>query len=173
MVKGQHPASVKEATASILPVWLDAFKVLLALDPLHDVSGANWDGLALRVQVFRVRSHPPHPHAALTPHRTRRSTLSTHPSRARSRRCSPSSSRSRCTTCRHSIPPLRTTTCPPPRRRRLHRPRTASPPRSRSSRRALSTSSQAPGARRVSAGRGSPRRATCRRWPARWSAGRR
>ncbi|KAI0319475.1 armadillo-type protein [Amylostereum chailletii] len=54
MVKEQHPQAVKEASASVLPVWLDAFKVLLQLDPLQDVSGANWDGLAIRIQIFRT-----------------------------------------------------------------------------------------------------------------------
>jgi hypothetical protein len=55
MVKDQHPQAVKEATATILPVWLEAFKVLLNLDPLKDVSNQdNWDGLAVRIQVFKV-----------------------------------------------------------------------------------------------------------------------
>lgn len=55
MVKDQHPQAVKEATATILPVWLEAFKVLLNLDPLKDVSNEdNWDGLAVRIQVFKV-----------------------------------------------------------------------------------------------------------------------
>jgi hypothetical protein len=55
MVKDQHPQAVKEATATILPVWLEAFKVLLNLNPLKDVSNQdNWDGLAVRIQVFRV-----------------------------------------------------------------------------------------------------------------------
>ena len=59
MVKDQHPASVKEATASILPVWLDAFKVLLAIDPGNDVRGEGvgaWDGLVIRIEVFKVSS---------------------------------------------------------------------------------------------------------------------
>jgi hypothetical protein len=55
MVKDQHPQAVKEAIATILPVWLEAFKVLLSLDPLKDVSNQdNWDGLAVRIQVFKV-----------------------------------------------------------------------------------------------------------------------
>ncbi|KAJ3506346.1 hypothetical protein NLJ89_g6919 [Agrocybe chaxingu] len=46
MVKDQHPQAVKEATASVLPVWLEAFKVLLNIDPLQDVANASgWDGL--------------------------------------------------------------------------------------------------------------------------------
>ncbi|KAI0066668.1 ARM repeat-containing protein [Artomyces pyxidatus] len=54
MVKGQHPQAVKEASASVLPVWLDAFKLLLNIDPRQDVSGENWDGLAIRLQIFRT-----------------------------------------------------------------------------------------------------------------------
>ncbi|KAI0045675.1 ARM repeat-containing protein [Auriscalpium vulgare] len=54
MVKGQHPEAVKEASASVLPVWLDAFRTLLNIDPRQDVSGENWDGLAIRIEVFRT-----------------------------------------------------------------------------------------------------------------------
>ena len=54
MVKDQHPQSVKDASASILPAWLDAFKVLLNLDPLQDVTGTYWDGLELRTEIFVV-----------------------------------------------------------------------------------------------------------------------
>ena len=55
MVKEQYPDAVKEATASILPVWLDAFRVLLNIDPRQDVENtSNWDGLSIRVQVFKV-----------------------------------------------------------------------------------------------------------------------
>jgi hypothetical protein len=54
MVKDMHPQAIKEATASVLPVWLDAFKVLGNLDPSQDVSGTNWDGLAIRIQVYKV-----------------------------------------------------------------------------------------------------------------------
>jgi len=54
MVKDQHPQAVKEATASVLPVWLEAFKVLLNIDPQQDVSHSeNWDGLAIRIQVSK------------------------------------------------------------------------------------------------------------------------
>jgi hypothetical protein len=57
MVKDQHPQSVKEAIESVLPVWLEAFKVLLNIDPMSDVSGAkNWDGLAVRIQIFKVNN---------------------------------------------------------------------------------------------------------------------
>ncbi|KAG5638025.1 hypothetical protein H0H81_002226 [Sphagnurus paluster] len=45
MVKDQHPQATKEAVASVLPVWLEAFKVLLKVDPKQDVSNDNWDGL--------------------------------------------------------------------------------------------------------------------------------
>ncbi|KAI0275362.1 ARM repeat-containing protein [Gloeopeniophorella convolvens] len=54
MVKDQHPQAVKEAAANVLPVWLDAFKVLLELDPQHDVIGEHWDGLDIRVQIFKT-----------------------------------------------------------------------------------------------------------------------
>ncbi|EDR15931.1 uncharacterized protein LACBIDRAFT_242896 [Laccaria bicolor S238N-H82] len=55
MVKDQHPQAVKEAIASVLPIWLDAFKVLLDIDPLQDVAQANnWDGLTVRIQVFKT-----------------------------------------------------------------------------------------------------------------------
>jgi len=58
MVKDQHPQSVKEATASVLPVWLEAFKVLLHINPQQDVSNSeNWDGLSIRIQIFKVRSY--------------------------------------------------------------------------------------------------------------------
>ena len=56
MVKDQHPQAVKEATSQVLPVWLDAFKVLLNLDLQREVQGSeNWDGLSIRIQVFKVR----------------------------------------------------------------------------------------------------------------------
>ena len=55
MVKDSYPQAVKEATASVLPVWLDAFKVLLTIDPKQDVENTkNWDGLVVRSQVFKV-----------------------------------------------------------------------------------------------------------------------
>lgn len=56
MVKDQHPQAVKEATASVLPVWLEAFKVLLNIDPQQDVAptNSNWDGLVVRIQIFKV-----------------------------------------------------------------------------------------------------------------------
>ncbi len=56
MVKDQHPQAVKEAAGNVLPAWLDAFNVLLNLDPQQDVSGENWDGLEIRVQIFKVRT---------------------------------------------------------------------------------------------------------------------
>lgn len=56
MVKDQHPQSVKEAVGGVLPVWLEAFKVLLNIDPMSDVSNAkSWDGLAVRIQIFKVK----------------------------------------------------------------------------------------------------------------------
>lgn len=55
MVKDQHPQAVKEAIASVLPVWLEAFKVLLIIDPSQDVANTpNWDGLTIRIQLFKV-----------------------------------------------------------------------------------------------------------------------
>ena len=55
MVKDQYPDAVKEATSTVLPVWLDALKTLLNANPQADVeNGSNWDGLAIRVQVFKV-----------------------------------------------------------------------------------------------------------------------
>ncbi|KAK7464422.1 hypothetical protein VKT23_006589 [Stygiomarasmius scandens] len=54
MVKDQHPQAVKEAIASVLPVWLEAFKVLLNIDPRQDVQGTNWDGIAVRIQIFKT-----------------------------------------------------------------------------------------------------------------------
>jgi hypothetical protein len=59
MVKEQHPQAVKEATATVLPVWLEAFKVLLEIDPSNDVrEGQNWDGLIVRREIFRVSCRP-------------------------------------------------------------------------------------------------------------------
>ncbi|KAL0575020.1 hypothetical protein V5O48_006949 [Marasmius crinis-equi] len=55
MVKEQHPQAVKEAVGSVLPVWLEAFKVLLNIDPKRDVSNENnWEGLAVRNQVLKA-----------------------------------------------------------------------------------------------------------------------
>lgn len=55
MVKDQHPQSVKEATGSILPVWIEAFLVLLNLDVRQDVENSdNWDNLAIRKEIFKV-----------------------------------------------------------------------------------------------------------------------
>ncbi|KAL0068448.1 hypothetical protein AAF712_004526 [Marasmius tenuissimus] len=55
MVKEQHPQAVKEAIASVLPVWLEAFKVLLNIDPKQDLAnGSNWEGLAVRNQVLKA-----------------------------------------------------------------------------------------------------------------------
>lgn len=54
MVKEQHPSAVSEATTSVLPTWLNAFQVLLAIDPRSDVAdSSNWDGLAVRTEVYR------------------------------------------------------------------------------------------------------------------------
>ena len=56
MVKDQHPQAAKEASENVLPAWLDAFKVLLDFDPQQDISGEHWDGLEIRIQIFRVRA---------------------------------------------------------------------------------------------------------------------
>lgn len=56
MVKDQYPDAVKEATGTVLPVWLDAFQTLLSVDPRSDVENTpNWDGLAIRIEVYKVR----------------------------------------------------------------------------------------------------------------------
>ncbi|KAJ7724258.1 ARM repeat-containing protein [Mycena metata] len=70
MVKGQHPQAVKEAIATILPIWLEAFKVLLSTDPQTDLTGAqDWDALSVRIQVFKTLDtiHTSFPRA-LTPY---------------------------------------------------------------------------------------------------------
>ena len=64
MVKDQHPAAVQEATASIIPVWLEAFKVLLDLEISQDVNEQSWDGLAIRKELFKAsipRAYIPRP----------------------------------------------------------------------------------------------------------------
>ncbi|KAF8634940.1 hypothetical protein AX15_000671 [Amanita polypyramis BW_CC] len=70
MVKDQHPQAVKEATASVLTVWLDAFKVLMNLDLQRELQRSdNWDGLSIRIQVFKTLDtiHTSFPRA-LTPY---------------------------------------------------------------------------------------------------------
>ncbi|KAF5384768.1 hypothetical protein D9615_001050 [Tricholomella constricta] len=70
MVKDQHPQATKEAVASVLPVWLEAFKVLLKINPSQDVQNTeNWDGLAVRIQIFKTLDiiHTSFPRA-LTPY---------------------------------------------------------------------------------------------------------
>ncbi|CDO77258.1 hypothetical protein BN946_scf184753.g8 [Trametes cinnabarina] len=55
MVKDQYPDAVKEATATVLPVWLSAFQTLLNVAPRSDVENTpNWDGLAIRIQIFKT-----------------------------------------------------------------------------------------------------------------------
>lgn len=53
MVKDEHPAAVRQALDQMAPVWFSAFSQLLAVDPAAEVE-ANWDSLALRIQIFRV-----------------------------------------------------------------------------------------------------------------------
>ncbi|KAJ7204351.1 ARM repeat-containing protein [Mycena pura] len=70
MVKGQHPQAVKEAIATILPIWLEAFKVLLSTDPHVDIANRqDWDALAVRIQIFKTLDtiHTSFPRA-LTPY---------------------------------------------------------------------------------------------------------
>lgn len=60
MVKDQYPQPIKEATATVLPHWLEAFKVLLSSDAKEDVSSEqNWENLAVRIEIFRVCLHVP------------------------------------------------------------------------------------------------------------------
>ncbi|KAI9510750.1 ARM repeat-containing protein [Russula earlei] len=54
MVKDQHPQAAKVAAENVLPAWLDAFNVLLNLDPQQDISAEHWDGLGIRIQIFRT-----------------------------------------------------------------------------------------------------------------------
>ena len=55
MVKEQHPQAVKESTDRILPVWIEAFKVLLNASPLNDIENVqSWDSLAIRIEIFKV-----------------------------------------------------------------------------------------------------------------------
>jgi hypothetical protein len=56
MVKEQQPQAAKEAAGNVLPGWLDVFNALLNIDPRQDVSGEHWDGLEIRVQIFKVRT---------------------------------------------------------------------------------------------------------------------
>lgn len=53
MVKDEHPDAVRQALNQMAPVWFSAFSQLLAVDPAAEVE-ANWDSLALRIQIFRV-----------------------------------------------------------------------------------------------------------------------
>ena len=56
MVKDQHPDSVKEAINTVLPVWLEAFKTILNVDPMQDIqSSGSWDNLVIRTQIFKAR----------------------------------------------------------------------------------------------------------------------
>ncbi|KAE9383106.1 hypothetical protein BT96DRAFT_1027373 [Gymnopus androsaceus JB14] len=58
MVKKQHPQAVKEATANVIPVRLEAFKVL-NMDPRNDVAKDSiWEGLAVRIQKRQLKVLP-------------------------------------------------------------------------------------------------------------------
>jgi hypothetical protein len=52
-VKEEHPAAVKHALDQIAPVWMGAFKALLAGDAAGEVQ-ANWENLGIRIEIFRV-----------------------------------------------------------------------------------------------------------------------
>jgi len=54
MVKDEHPDAVKEAVTDILPIWVNALRVLLEIPPTNDIETNEWDGLVLRFQVFKV-----------------------------------------------------------------------------------------------------------------------
>ena len=56
MVREVHKQPVKEVTASVLPIWLDAFKALLNVDPMSDVNAKYWDGIALKREIIKVCS---------------------------------------------------------------------------------------------------------------------
>ncbi|KIJ34652.1 hypothetical protein M422DRAFT_76407 [Sphaerobolus stellatus SS14] len=55
MVKDQYPQTIKEAVESVLPQWIDAFKVLINQDPAAEVANPdNWDALLIRLQIFKT-----------------------------------------------------------------------------------------------------------------------
>ncbi|KAE9404749.1 hypothetical protein BT96DRAFT_404936 [Gymnopus androsaceus JB14] len=61
MVKKQHPQAVKEAGANVIPIWLEAFKVL-NMDPRNNVAKDSiWEGLAVRIQKAHSRLIPSRP----------------------------------------------------------------------------------------------------------------
>ena len=113
MVKDQYPEAVKEATATVLPVWLDAFKTLLNADPRSDVENTpNWDGLAIRIQVLKVW-HLLHysSQEGLMRSWTRLLILSRHPSPVHSRHTSKTFSPPLFSTCPPFTLPSLPTTC--------------------------------------------------------------
>ena len=55
MVKDQHPQIINEALDTVLPQWIEAFKVLIDQDPSMEVTKQdNWDALLVRLQVFKT-----------------------------------------------------------------------------------------------------------------------
>ncbi|KAG6380709.1 armadillo-type protein [Boletus reticuloceps] len=54
MVKEQHPQAVKEATENILPIWIATFKEILEHSINDILNQSTWDGLTVRVQVFKA-----------------------------------------------------------------------------------------------------------------------
>ncbi|GFZ49805.1 hypothetical protein JCM24511_07208 [Saitozyma sp. JCM 24511] len=55
-VKEEHPAAVKHALDQIAPVWMGAFKALLAGDAAGEVQ-ANWENLGIRIEIFRLTTY--------------------------------------------------------------------------------------------------------------------
>ncbi|KAK4699259.1 importin-9, partial [Phenoliferia sp. Uapishka_3] len=54
-VREEHPEAVKIAIGEIMPQWLDAFRQLLEVDPLAELSsGQSWDGIAIRIAIFHT-----------------------------------------------------------------------------------------------------------------------
>ncbi|CCA73674.1 related to KAP114-Member of the karyopherin-beta family, nuclear import [Serendipita indica DSM 11827] len=55
MVRKEYPDAVNEAISSVLPQWLSTMHTLLSTPAIADVSDpANWDPLAVRIQIFRT-----------------------------------------------------------------------------------------------------------------------
>ncbi|KAH7105023.1 ARM repeat-containing protein [Auriculariales sp. MPI-PUGE-AT-0066] len=55
MLKEHYPDVTKEASGTVLPVWLDAFRQLLEADPRADIADPNnWDALAVKIQIFKT-----------------------------------------------------------------------------------------------------------------------
>ena len=56
-VKEEHPEAVKTAVDEILPQWLDAFRHLLEVDPVQQLtSSPDWESLAIRIAIYNASS---------------------------------------------------------------------------------------------------------------------